>query len=76
VPREGGRSGTKRMGGTSTYSTSTNARRNRMLMREEMITKKITQIFNDKERDMIKEIWDTILEDKKKQYLVARGEYE
>ena len=47
-----------------------------MLMREEMITKKITQIFNDKERDMIKEIWDTILDDKKRQYLLFRSEYE
>ena len=28
--------------GTSTFSTGTNSRRNRLLMREEMITKKIT----------------------------------
>ena len=47
-----------------------------MLMREEMITKKITQIFADKERDMIKEIWDTILEDKLKVYKLMRVEYE
>jgi len=33
-----------------------------------MITKKITAIFHEKERDMIKEIYATILEDKLKIY--------
>jgi hypothetical protein len=37
-----------------------------------MITKKITAIFHEKERDMIKEIWETILEDKLKIYLQER----
>jgi hypothetical protein len=41
-----------------------------------MITKKITAIFHEKERDMIREIWDTILEDKLKIYLQERDTLE
>ena len=51
--------------GTSTFSTGTNARRNRMLLREEMITKKITQIFHDKEVSMITEIYETLYQEDK-----------
>jgi hypothetical protein len=37
-----------------------------------MITKKITAIFHEKEREMIREIWETIQEDKLKIYTHER----
>ena len=43
-------------GGSSVYSVGTSMRKNRNTIREEMIAKKITEIFKEKENRMIRTI--------------------
>jgi len=52
----GGRSAGAARGGSSVYSVGTSIRKNRNTIREEMIAKKITEIFKEKENRMIRTI--------------------
>jgi len=54
--------------GGSIYSMNTSIRKNRTNLREEMISKKITEIFKDKEQRMIRTIEVTIVEDRLRVY--------
>jgi len=47
---------------------NTSIRKNRTNLREEMISKKITEIFKDKEQRMIRTIEVTIVEDRLRVY--------
>lgn len=64
-----------RVGG-STYSVNTTLRKTRAGLKEEMIAKKITEIFKEKEQRMIRTIEVTIVEDRLKIYKLKRQEYE
>ena len=64
-----------RVGG-STYSVNTTLRKTRAGLKEEMIAKKITEIFKEKEQRMIRTIELTIVEDRLKIYKQKRAEYE
>jgi FKBP-type peptidyl-prolyl cis-trans isomerase len=54
----------------------TSIRKNRNTLREEMIAKKITEIFKDKDTRMIRTIEQTIYEDRLKIYKQKRAEYD
>lgn len=60
----------------STYSVNTTLRKTRAGLKEEMIAKKITEIFKEKEQRMIRTIEQTITDDKLKIYKLKRAEYE
>ncbi len=51
-------------GGGSVYSVGQTLRKNRNTLREEMIAKKITEIFKEKDQKMIRNIDQTITEDR------------
>lgn len=63
-------------GGSSVYSVGTQLRKNRNTLREEMIAKKITEIFKEKETRMIRTIEQTINEDRLKIYKIKRSEFD
>jgi len=54
--------------GGSVYSLGTSIRKNRNTLREEMIAKKITEIFKEKDQKMIRTIDQTITEDRLRVY--------
>jgi hypothetical protein len=56
----------------STYSVNTTLRKTRAGLKEEMIAKKITEIFKEKEQRMIRTIETTIVEDRLKVYKQKR----
>ena len=65
--------------GMSAYSINKSGPMNRMAknnMKEELISKKITEIFRDKEQRMIRTIEQTIYDDKLKIYKMKRAEFE
>lgn len=72
----GGRTGAAARGGSSVYSVGTSIRKNRNMIREEMIAKKITEIFKEKENRMIRTIEQTIVEDRLRVYKVKRATYD
>ena len=58
-------------GGASTYSSSISKNRQKeKIAKEDGIKRKIDAIFSDKYNEMITEIWETINDDKRKQYLL------
>lgn len=60
----------------STYSVNTTLRKTRAGLKEEMIAKKITEIFKEKEQRMIRTIEQTITEDKLRIYHAKKKEFE
>ena len=63
----------------SSYSINKSGPMNRIAknnLKEELISKKITEIFRDKEQRMIRTIEATISEDKLKIYKMKRSEFE
>jgi hypothetical protein len=60
----------------STYSVNTTLRKTRAGLKEEMIAKKITEIFKEKEQKMIRTIEQTIVEHKLLIYKQKRAEFE
>jgi hypothetical protein len=60
----------------STYSVNTTLRKTRTVLKEEMIAKKITEIFKEKEQRMIRTIEVTIIEDRLRIYKMKRAEFE
>ena len=63
--------------GSSVYSVGTiQTRKNRSNLREEMIQKKIKEIFKDKENRMYRTIEQTIYDDRLKIYKLKKSEYE
>lgn len=65
--------------GMSSYSINKSGPMNRMAktnLKEELISKKITEIFRDKDQRMIRAIEQTIIDDKLKVYKSKRAEYE
>jgi hypothetical protein len=60
----------------STYSVNTTLRKTRAGLKEEMIAKKITEIFKEKEQRMIRTIEQTITEDRLRIYKLKRAEFE
>ena len=63
----------------SSYSINKSGPMNRIAknnLKEELISKKITEIFKDKEQRMIRTIEATIVDDKLKVYKAKRSEYE
>ena len=60
----------------STYSVNTTLRKTRAGLKEEMIAKKITEIFKEKEQKMIRTIEQTITEDRLRVYKLKRAEFE
>ena len=72
------RSGSKAFG-MSSYSINKSGPMNRIAknnLKEELISKKITEIFRDKDQRMIRTIEATIVDDKLKVYKSKRAEYE
>ena len=72
------RSGSKAFG-MSSYSINKSGPMNRIAknnLKEELISKKITEIFREKEQKMIRTIEATIVDDKLKVYKAKRAEYE
>ncbi len=67
--------GASRVGGSS-YSVNTTLRKTRAGLKEEMIAKKITEIFKEKEQRMIRTIEQTITEDRLRIYKLKRAEFE
>ena len=63
-------------GGGSVYSVGQTLRKNRNTLREEMIAKKITEIFKEKDQKMIRTIDQTITEDRLRVYKQKRAFYE
>lgn len=65
--------------GMSSYSLNKSGPMNRIAknnLKEELISKKITEIFKDKDIKMIRTIEATIIDDKLKVYKQKRAEYE
>ena len=65
--------------GMSSYSINKTGPMNRMMktnLKEELISKKITEIFREKETKMIRTIEQTIIDDKLKIYKSKRSEFE
>lgn len=60
----------------SQYSVNQQMRKSRASLKEEMIAKKITEIFKEKEQRMIRTIEVTIVEDRLRIYKQKRAEFE